>query len=188
MSETVADAGEPGVVATVKPIGLLDNLTVGQEIALGCLEFTEDDILAFATRYDPLPFHVDRELAKASIFKGLIASGLHTLAAVHALSIRCGFLTGPTVIVGAGIDELRFRRPVRANDKLSVKARVLELSRSPRHKDRGVARIFYEVTNQNGEVALTFIDNHVLQAAPLQARPSAVGAPAVDSDRLSSHE
>jgi acyl dehydratase len=167
MSEAKADADTLNDVPSVKPIGLLHDLTIGQEIALGCFAFTEDDILTFATRYDPLPFHVDREVAKKSIFNGLIASGLHTLAAVHAMSIRCGFLSGPTIIVGAGIDELRFRRPVRPGDKLSVTARVLELNRSPRHNDRGVARIYYEATNQNGEVALTFIDNHVLQAKPI---------------------
>ncbi len=153
-------------VPSVKPIGFLDDLTVGGEIHLGSFGFTEDEILSFAERYDPMPFHVDAEAARTSIFGGLIASGIHTLAAVHALSIRSGFLTGTTVIVGAGIDELRFRRPVRANDKLSVTARILELTRSPKHNDRGVARISYTATNQRGEVALSFIDNHVLQAKP----------------------
>lgn len=150
----------------VQPIGFLDDLKVGDELVLGTFSLTEEDILRFAKEFDPLPFHVDPQAARQSVFGGIIASGLHTLSCIHALSIRCGFLTGDTIIVGAGIDELRFRRPVRADDALTVTAKILSIVPSPKHKGRGTARISYGATNQNGEVALSFIDNHVIRSRP----------------------
>src|SRR5690606_36103611 len=119
--------------------------------------------LAFAQIFDPFSFHIDEERAKSSMFGGVIVSGLQTLSAIHALSMRGGFLTEANIVCGAGIDELRFIRPVRPGDILSVVAEVIELKASPKASEYGIARLKYWTDNQNGDVVLTFIDNHVVR-------------------------
>jgi acyl dehydratase len=97
-------------------------------------------------------------------FRGLIVSGLQTLSAIHALSIRGGFLDQASIICGAGIDELRFLQPVRPGDALTVTAKITELKRPRRPNGHGIARLQYWVNNQNMILVATFIDNHVIKS------------------------
>jgi acyl dehydratase len=144
-------------------LGYFDELEVGQSYHLGSTRISRASALAFAKIFDPFYFHVDEDAAKRSMFGGLIVSGLQTLSAVHALSIEGGFLCEDSIVCGAGIDELRFLRPVRPDDSLTVVAKVMELKPPRRSGGHGVARLQYWVNNQSNELVATFIDNHVVK-------------------------
>jgi acyl dehydratase len=147
-----------------RKLGYFDELKVGQTYNIGTTKITRESALAFANIFDPFYFHIDEEAAKSSIFGGLIVSGLQTLSAIHALSIRGGFLDERNIVCGAGIDELRFLKPVRPGDALTVTAEIMELKPPRRTREHGVARLQYWVNNQENVLVATFIDNHVVKA------------------------
>jgi acyl dehydratase len=154
---------EPEILAGASAaIGYLSEMTTGQRYTLGATRISLDAALEFSRALDPFSFHVDEEAAKSTMFGGLIVSGLHTLSAIHALSIRGGFLVEPCVVCGAGIDEIRFTQPVRPGDVLSAEAEVIELKQPKPGRKFGVARLKYLVTNDREQTVMTFIDNHVL--------------------------
>ncbi|HUO00142.1 MAG TPA: MaoC/PaaZ C-terminal domain-containing protein [Bradyrhizobium sp.] len=155
-------------VDIVKPadqkLGYFDELKIGQTYNIGTTKITRESALTFANIFDPFYFHIDEEAAKSSIFGGLIVSGLQTLSAIHALSIRGGFLDEQSIVCGAGIDELRFLQPVRPGDALTVTAKIAELKPPRRNSGHGIARLQYWVNNQESILVATFIDNHVVKS------------------------
>lgn len=146
-------------------LGDLSKLSLGQRFSIGATRITLEESLAFSRDFDPLSFHVDADRAEDTMFKGLIVSGLHTLSAIHALSIRGGFLREPAVVCSAGVDELRFHHPVRPGDVLSVTAEVIGLKPPRPPRDFGTARLRYAIANGEGLVVMTYIDNHVLRCS-----------------------
>jgi acyl dehydratase len=128
----------PGSIATYGPVVL-----------------TENEIVEFACRYDPQPIHVDGAAAAAGPFGGLIASGWHTVGVVMRLLVD-NYLSHVAALVSPGIDELRWQKPVRPGDALTVRVTVLEASASRSKPDRGVVRSYIEALNQNGEVVMSF--------------------------------
>ena len=104
----------------------LDDFSVGQVFRSGTRPVTEAEIKAFAQQYDPQPFHLDHEAAKATMFGGLAASGWHTMALTMRLLVDGGApIAGG--IIGAGGEDLRWPRPVRPGDELTVESEVLEI-------------------------------------------------------------
>lgn len=118
--------------------------------------FTRDEMLAFARQYDPQIFHVDEEAAERSIYRGLIASGWQTVAVCFRLAVD-GFIHRVASMGSPGVDEIRWLRPVRAGDTLSVRLEVLEVRASESKPDRGIVRVRYEATNQRGETVMTMV-------------------------------
>lgn len=149
-----------------RPIGYFDDLRTGEEFYIGSTSIGLHAALAFARIFDPFSFHTDEAAAKSTMFNGIIVSGLQTLSAIHALSIRGGFLNEESVVCGAGIDDLRFLRPVRPGDVLKVKAVVEELKPPRRKGGNGIARLKYWVDNQDRILVSTFVDNHLLRLRP----------------------
>ena len=141
-----------------------DDYQVGDEFLGEPVEFTEQEIVEFARRYDPQPFHIDREAAKASQFGGIIASGTHIVAAVWGGMMRAGFLNGRTM--GAPGIAFRFLKPVRPGDTLTALARVCEKRASGSRPDRGYVGFEFGVTNQKSEVAATFSCQQILPTRP----------------------
>jgi acyl dehydratase len=134
----------------------LDDLQPGQTFALGRRSsITREEILDFAKAWDPQPFHLDEEAARASIYGQLIASGWHTVCIFMRL-FADGLLNRTAAIGSPGIDELRWLKPVCAGDSLEAAVEVLEVQPSRSRPDRGAARIRCVVRNQQGEV-LTMI-------------------------------
>lgn len=129
----------------------------------GCT-LTESQIIDFAMRFDPQPFHIDAVAAAEGPFAGLIASGFHTLSLSFRLLRDTGVITG-TSVGGSGGDELRWWKPVRPGDTLRVRAEVLECTPS-RRGDRGTVRLRYETLNQHGEVVMSIILNHLIACRP----------------------
>ena len=145
-----------------------EDVSVGDRWVSPGYTFTEGDVVDFALRYDPQPFHIDRAHAETeSIYGGLIASGFHTLAICFRLVHMTGVFAGSN-IGGRGLDELRWPRAVRPGDTVRVAFEVLEARTSSR-PDRGNVTVAWTATNQEGETVLTARLLHVLARRP-QAR------------------
>lgn len=125
----------------------------GDSIDTGSYRLELDDAIAFAREYDPQPFHVDPEAAKATVFGGIIASGWHTLAinsrlAVDAMMSKTAGLGSP------GIEEVRWLKPVRPPLTLHGRSSVLSAKPSERDPRRGTVRYLCELLDEGGEVVL----------------------------------
>ena len=142
-----------------------DDFTPGQHFTTPGVTLTEADIIDFAWRYDPQPFHLDVTAAANSPYGGLIASGFQSLALCFRLFIQSGLLAESSM-GSPGIDELRWLLPVRPGDTLHGRVEVLEVRPSRSKPDRGIARFKYQAVNQRGETVLSFIVNHLLRCRP----------------------
>jgi acyl dehydratase len=121
---------------------------------LGSVVVDEEEVLDFGKRYVPLPYHIDKEAAKKSIYGGLIASGWHTAAIMMRLYTD-NYLSKVANLGSPGCDEMRWDKPVFPGDELSVRVTVLEARVSQSKPDRGIIRSFVEVLNQKREVAMS---------------------------------
>ena len=126
----------------------------GSVYEFGSITMEEKEMIEFATRYDPQPFHVDPEAARKSVFGGLIASGWHT-GAVSMRLIVDHYLSSVASLGALGLDEVRWLKPVRSGDELSIRVTVLEARLSQSKPDRGIVRSLVEVMNQNREVVMS---------------------------------
>ena len=130
----------------------LDDLSVGQQFVTGSHTLDEAQIKAFAAQFDPQPFHLDAEAAKATLFKGLVASGWHTAAITMRLLVDSGVpLAGG--LIGPG-GSLKWPRPARPGDVLTVYGETTEVT--PSKPDRGTIGIKAETRNQRGDVVQSF--------------------------------
>ncbi len=131
-----------------------DDLKVGMRFKSGQTTVSKEDILRFAGEFDPQPFHLDEVAAQNTMLNGLAASGWHTAAIAMRLAITARPF-GPHPLFGAGVDELRWLKPVRPGDTLHLEGEVVELVAS-RTKPQGIVRIRWTAYNQNGEAVYTF--------------------------------
>jgi acyl dehydratase len=120
----------------------------------GSIAVEQNEVITFARRYDPQVFHTDPDLAKSTIYGGLISSGWHTAGLMMRLFAE-NYLSKVASLGSPGIDELRWKAPVRPGDELSIRVTVLEAKRSRSKPDRGIVRSFIEVINQNREVVMS---------------------------------
>jgi len=141
-----------------------DDLKVGMRFKSGEATVSKEDIKRFAREFDPQPFHTDEEAAEKTAFKGLAASGWHTAAIAMRLAVDVRPF-GPHQLLGAGVDELRWMKPVRPGDTLHLEGEVVELIPS-RTKPQGIARIKWTAYNQNGEAVYTFIPIGIVPRRP----------------------
>ena len=121
---------------------------------------SEAEIMDYARLYDPQPFHIDPVAAKASIYGGIIASGLQTCAVGFALTLEAGVLNESSM-GSPGMDRIRWLKPVRPGDEIGVIATVREVTPSTSRPDRGRIVIDYQVTNQSGDTVLTYEITHL---------------------------
>ena len=127
----------------------------GSVFEFGPLDVDENEVLEFARRYDPQPFHIDHEAAKKSSFEGIIASGWQTCSFVMRALVDNYF--SPVSSLGSpGIDEIRWEFPVRPGDKLMVRATIFETKLSRSKPDRGIVRTFIETINQQEDIVMSF--------------------------------
>ncbi len=132
------------------------DIEIGQTVHVGEYEVTKDDVVAFASKWDPQPFHIDEHAAAASIYRGLIASGSHIMAIrtwlLHHMPVP------PVILAGLGWDEVRFPNPARVGDRLSLRIEWLEKRESQTRPDRGIVHSRITVTNQDGQPVLVHKD------------------------------
>ena len=120
---------------------------------LGSVVVDEKEVIAFAQQFDPQPFHLDKERAEKSAFGGLIASGWHTACMAMRLIVD-HYLSEVSSEGSPGIDELRWLRPVRPGDQLSVRVTILDARLSRSRPERGIVRSQIETLNQDEEVVM----------------------------------
>ncbi len=131
-----------------------EDIKAGEVVQLGSRTLDKERMMAFAREFDPQPFHTDEKAAEASIWGGLIASGWLTGSVLMRIFYD-GYLKDTAGLGSPGIDELRWLKPVRPGDTLSVRLTVMETAASRSKPDRGIVRSLMEVVNQHGEIVMT---------------------------------
>jgi acyl dehydratase len=127
----------------------------GSVFEFGPTAIEEDEIIAVAKRFDPQSFHIDPEKAVRGPFKGLIASGWHTVGLMTRLFME-NYLSAVASLGSPGLDEVRWHAPVRPGDRLHLRVAILETRPSRSKADRGLVISLVEAINQNGAIVCSF--------------------------------
>ena len=130
-----------------------EDFAAGQVRDLGSITPTREEIITFASQFDPQPFHLDEEAAKASVFGGLCASGWHTCSLAMRLMVT-NFLHQTTSLGSPGLDGVKWPRPVFPGDTLRLQHTVLETKPMSKRPDVGMVHTVWEMFNQNGDKVL----------------------------------
>ncbi|HTI86608.1 MAG TPA: MaoC/PaaZ C-terminal domain-containing protein [Alphaproteobacteria bacterium] len=138
---------------TARPPRYLDDLPLDAPFECGSFTLSEQEIMDFAEQYDPQPFHLDRAAAEASVFGGLVASSVQSLALSCGLTVRA--IAGVQVMGGNAWEDIRLLRPVRPDRPYAVRARWTSVRPSESKPDRGIAKIAIEVRDGD-ELAMTY--------------------------------
>lgn len=125
----------------------------GDVAEYGDLTVDRDDMVAFAREYDPQPMHVSEEAARGSMLGELIGSGWYTTALLMRMNCDA-FVTCSTSMGAPGIDEVQWRLPLRAGDRLRVRREILSARRSATRPEVGIVKMAFDVLNQNDEVVM----------------------------------
>jgi acyl dehydratase len=141
-----------------------EDFSSGDRFTTASRTLSEAEIIAFASQWDRQYFHLDAQAAKASIFGGLIASGFHTLLVTFDLIVEAAIWTESSQ-GSPGMEQLRWLKPVRPGDTLSVEIEVVE-TRPSRKGDRGYVVWDHTTRNQNGEQVMTFRSTGILLRRP----------------------
>ena len=139
-----------------------EDIEVGKRTAYGSYEVTREEVIEFASKYDPQAFHLDDEAAAKTHFGRLSASGWHTAAMTMAMmdenmkNVRQAGLGSP------GIDQLRWRKPVYPGDTLRVESEIIEKRRSKSRREMGIFKSKAEIFNQDDVIVMDFITNGLI--------------------------
>ena len=150
-----------------------DDLKPGARFETLGKTLSEAEILDFAFRYDPQPFHMDVAYAEAGPYGGLIASGIQTIAVALRLFFQSRVFAPQISIGSPGVDELRWLQPVRPGDTLRAAGEILEVRASRSKPDRGIVRYRMEVLNQRDEAVMTMISATIVLREPASGAPDA---------------
>ncbi len=148
-----------------------EDIKVGEIESVGGYVVTKEDIINFATEFDPQPVHLDEQAAKASVHGGLIASACLTISlSAKLLNQR---QRSVVMIAGGGWDDVRFPTPVRPGDRLNVTIECIDKRESKSKFDRGIVRFKIKMVNQNDIVVLTY-NTSVIAKKRFHQQPGAV--------------
>ncbi|MCT8002581.1 MaoC family dehydratase [Sphingomonas sanguinis] len=144
----------------------LEDMVVGDVARFGTCHVDRDEVIAFAARYDPQPFHLSDEAAAATHFGRLSASGWHTASMTMAMIVAYYRDIGFQSLGSPGIDELRWLKPVYPGDTLRCETRVLETRRSASRPDMGFVVSDLTVYNQDDVAVMRFRPTVMIRARP----------------------
>jgi acyl dehydratase len=145
-----------------------EDVQIGETTRFGRYTVTREEIVEYARQFDPQPFHLDDEAARQSLYGGLIASGWHTAAMF--IRMVCDEMIPGTATAGAkGFDDLRWIKPVRPGDVLTVESEVREKIEG-RRPDVGTVKVESRISNQRGEVVMSLVSLVLYRRRP-PARP-----------------
>ena len=133
----------------------LEEYSVGMDREFGSKTVSKEEIIRFASEFDPQPFHLDEEAAKDSMFGELVASGWHTCSMLMRMLCDEFLLDDVGSLGSGGVDNIRWKKPVRPNDTLRVQSRVTEVRPSESKPDRGIVKSQYSVLNQDDQLVMT---------------------------------
>jgi acyl dehydratase len=131
-----------------------EDFTPGSVETYGPRAVTREEIIAFAAEFDPQPMHLDEEAARATLLGGLAASGWHSCAILMRM-ICDGFMLDSSSMGSGGVDQVRWMRPLRPGDRVTVRRTVVETRASKSRPTMGTARFNFELNNQAGETIMT---------------------------------
>jgi acyl dehydratase len=131
-----------------------EDFTVDLQVESAPIEVTREEILAFASRYDPQPFHLDEEAARQSLFGGLVASGWMTAGLTMRLMCE-SYLLNSSSLGSPGLESLRWLKPVRPGDRLRMRMTVLDRRPMNSRPDVGLVLARMDTLNQRDEVVMT---------------------------------
>ncbi len=131
-----------------------EDFKLGERIVVGSVVVDKEEVIEFASRYDPQAFHVDEEAAKQSIYGGLIASGWHSCALIMRL-ICDSYMLEAASLGSPGVENVRWPKPVRPGDTLTAYRTTAESRESRSRPEAGIVKTLWEVENQNGEMVMT---------------------------------
>ena len=140
-----------------------EDLVVGEVHRFGAYAVTREEVIAFASKYDPQPFHLDDAAAAETHFGRLSASGWHTCAMTMSMLVDRHKHNGHQGLGSPGVDELRWLRPVYPGDTLSVETQMLEKRRSATKPDRGILRTATRVFNQDGVMVMSMTSRAMIR-------------------------
>jgi len=146
-----------------------EDLVIGAEREFGSYEVTREEVLEFARKYDPQPFHLSDEEAAKTHFGRIAASGWHTAAMTMAVIARRVVGEEQAGLGSPGIDELRWKKPVYPGDTLHVSGKIIDKTPSRSRPEIGSFRTENVVTNQNGDVVMTFQSIVLIRRRPADA-------------------
>lgn len=132
-----------------------EDLPVGKRYETGSKTLSEAEIIDFARQWDPQPFHIDPEAARASPYGGIIASGFHTIVTAFNLTLAASDWSESSM-GSPGMQDVRWIKPVRAGDSLRLQATVLEARASASKPDRGFVTVQHDIFNQNDEMVAAY--------------------------------
>lgn len=133
-------------MTSTESVRYFEDCVVGETFEFGDYTVSKDEIIAFAEQFDPQPFHVDEDAADESMFGGLIASGWHTAAICQGLLVE-NLINDMASAGGRGVDELRWQRPVRPGDELSLRVEII--GKDPPEETRKPGEVDAKVTGYN---------------------------------------
>jgi acyl dehydratase len=133
-----------------------EDIEIGDTREFGAYEVTEEEIIEFAEQYDPQPFHTDPDAAVDTPFGELVASGWHTASMCMRMLVE-NIVEDRAGMGARGVDELRWKKPVRPGDTLHVRTEIVDKRRSESDPERGYVDSLTEGINQEGEVVISFI-------------------------------
>jgi acyl dehydratase len=151
-----------GKFSTTPQERYLEDYVEGAVHEFGPTTITEDEIVQFGKKFDPQLFHTDPNGAKETVYGGLIASGWHTCSLAGRMFVE-HYLPGPASLGGPGVDELRWLKPVRPGDELTLRITVHKVKPSRSKPDRGVLYSFCEIVNQESDVVATMMGLNLIK-------------------------
>ena len=140
-----------------------DDLEIGKKSAFGRYEVTREEVLEFAHKYDPQPFHLDDAAAARTHFGRISASGWHTCAMTMSMMVANMKDVKQAGLGSPGIDNLKWKKPVYPGDTLRVESEVIEKRRSKSRREMGIFKSHAKVFNQNDDVVMEMTSNGLIQ-------------------------
>ena len=139
-----------------------EDISVGDARSFGHYEVTREEVVEFASKYDPQPFHLDDEAAAATHFGRLSASGWHTCSMTMAMMVE-NMKTEKSAGLGSpGVDQLRWKKPVYPGDTLRCETEIIEKRRSASRPEMGIFKSRIRTFNQHGEMVLEMVSNALI--------------------------
>ncbi|MCR9213839.1 MAG: MaoC family dehydratase [Proteobacteria bacterium] len=142
-----------------------EDFEVGTQLEFGKKTVTEEEIIRYAEKFDPQPFHIDKEAAAEHYYRGIIASGWHTAAMCMRMMVD-GYLLDAASNGSPGVEELRWKQPVRPGETLHVKAEVLDRSLPKSRPELGFVKFSHKVFNQDGDLKMTMVSSGMFSRRP----------------------
>ena len=139
-----------------------EDIVIDQAETFGAYEVTKDELISFASQYDPQPFHLNEEIAKQSVFGALCTSGWHTCAMTMRMMVDNMMVRKVAGMGSPGVDEIRWLKPVQVGDILSVTTRTISKRPSESRKHIGLIQNSITVNNQHGASVMTMVANVML--------------------------